>query len=284
MGSLFQRLRSGSVRELSPLAGLTLALPGIVLILLFFVLPVMMFLSRSFEGGTLEQYQKVAASPVFSAVLLRTLITAGVVTVASLLFGFPVAWLLARLRGWKLALLAFAVLVPLWTSILVRTYAWTVILQRRGLINSFLESLGIIDEPLKMLYTNGAVILAMTHVLMPFMILPLWNTLRQIPDDLGKASLVLGAGEIRTFVRITLPLAAPGIAAGCLFVFLISLGFFVTPQLVGSPRSMMVASLITQQVLQLLNWPFAAALSAIVVAAVLILLPFTFRALLPKNE
>lgn len=284
MVALIKKLRAGSVREISPLAGLLLSLPAILLILLFFVWPVMLFLGRSFEGGTLEQYEKVADSAVFSAVLLRTLMTAAVVTVASLVFGFPVAWLLARLKGWKLALLAFAVLVPLWSSILVRTYAWTVILQRRGLINNFLESVGIIDAPLKLLYTNGAVVLAMTHVLMPFMILPLWNTLRQIPEDYGKASLVLGAGETRTFTRITLPLAMPGIGAGCLFVFLISLGFFVTPQLVGSPRSMMVASLITQQVLQLLNWPFAAALSTIVVAAVLILLPFTFRALLPKND
>lgn len=268
-----------SPRDFSRLTGLLLILPAVALIALLFVGPVIAFLLRSFEGGSspFEQYARLFGGEIYLRVLIRTLVISVLVTLTCLVLGYPVAWLLSRLKGLKLALLALFVLLPLWTSVLVRTYAWTVLLQRNGIVNSVLKGLGVIDTPLQLLYTDGAVVIAMAHVLLPFLILPLWGSLRQIPPEYRNAALVLGASEFSIFRRITAPLSAPGVGAGCLFVFLISLGFFVTPALVGGPRSMMIGTLVSQQALDALNWPFAAALSAVITAVVLVAMPFCRR-------
>lgn len=275
-----------SPRDLSRASGLLLMLPAVALIALLFVGPVIAFLLRSFDGDVspFEHYERLFGNMIYVRVLLRTIIISTLVTLTALLFGYPVAWLLSRLSGWKLALLALFVLLPLWTSVLVRTYAWTVLLQRNGIVNSLLTATGVIDTPLQMLYTDGAVVIAMAHVLLPFLILPLWGSLRQIPPEYRSAALVLGSSEFSIFRRITVPLSAPGAGAGCLFVFLISLGFFVTPALVGGPRSMMIGTLVSQQALDALNWPFAAALSAIITVVVLIAMPFCRRLFLVTRE
>ena len=153
------------------------------------------------------------------------------------------------------------VLMPLWTSVLVRSYAWIVLLQRNGIVNNALLDLGVDHQPLRMLYTEGAVIIAMTHVLLPFMILPIYSALRSIPPDLDAAALNLGAGTGAAFFAVTLPLSLPGVFAGSLMIFMLALGFYVTPALVGGPRTLMIATLIGQQATELLNWPFAGALS-----------------------
>lgn len=281
MGTVHHRpdIAADSPRDLSRLVGLLLILPAVALIASLFVGPVITFLLRSFEGDAspFEQYIRLFGSEIYLRVLIRTLVISFLVTLTCLVLGYPVAWLLSRLRGWKLALLALFVLLPLWTSVLVRTYAWTVLLQRNGIVNSVLTGLGLTDAPLRLLYTDGAVVIAMAHVLLPFLILPLWGSLRQIPPEFRSAALVLGASEFSVFRRITAPLSAAGVGAGCLFVFLISLGFFVTPALVGGPRSMMIGTLVSQQALDALNWPFAAALSAVITAVVLMAMPFCRR-------
>jgi ABC-type spermidine/putrescine transport system permease subunit I len=150
----------------------------------------------------------------------------------------------------------------------VRTAAWAVLLQRNGLVNDGLQWIGITEEPVRLLYTQGAVVIAMTHVLMPFMILPIYGALRNIPPDYMRAAAVLGATRHRAFIEVMLPLAMPGVVSGFILVFLTALGFFVTPALLGSPQEMMIATLISQQIREVLDWPFAAALVGVLTAFV----------------
>ena len=260
-------------RRYSPAASVLLALPFLLILLLAFVLPLLTLLRESafVPAPTLAHYARVFEQPAYLRILLRTLAIAAEVTVATLLLGYPLAWLMSRRQGWRLALLLACVLLPLWTSVLVRTYAWLVLLQRDGVLNQMLQGLHLIGQPLTLLYTGGAVVLAMTHVLLPFMVLPLYSSLRAIPDDYTRAALVLGAGEFAAFREVVLPLSAPGAASGCLMVFLLSLGFFVTPALIGGPQQKMMATLVQQQVTELLNWPFAGAIVGVLLVICLVL-------------
>lgn len=260
-------------RTYSPAVSLLLALPFLLVILLAFLLPLGMLLRESAfaPGFTVEHYRKVFDEPVYLRVMYRTVRISIFVTLISLLLGYPLALLMARARGLRLSLLLIAVLLPLWTSVLVRTYAWLVLLQRDGLINDMLTGLGIIDAPMQLLRTEGAVVLAMSHVLLPFVVLPLYASLRAIPDDYERAAKMLGANGFAVFRHVTLPLSMPGITSGCLMVFLLALGFFVTPALIGGPQQMMLATLVQQQVTELLNWPFAGAIIGVLLFAVLVL-------------
>lgn len=260
-------------RTYSPAVSLLLALPFLLVILLAFLLPLGMLLRESLfaPGFTVEHYRKVFDEPVYLRVMYRTVRISIFVTLISLLLGYPLALLMARARGLLLSLLLIAVLLPLWTSVLVRTYAWLVLLQRDGLINDLLTGLGIIGAPMQLLRTEGAVVLAMSHVLLPFVVLPLYASLRAIPDDYERAAKMLGANSFAVFRHVTLPLSMPGITSGCLMVFLLALGFFVTPALIGGPQQMMLATLVQQQVTELLNWPFAGAIIGVLLFAVLVL-------------
>jgi ABC-type spermidine/putrescine transport system permease subunit I len=163
------------------------------------------------------------------------------------------------------------VLLPFWTSVLVRSYAWMVLLGRKGLVNETLLATGLIDAPLKLLNTPLAVHIAMIHILLPYMILPIASVLRQIDGAFPRAAAGLGAAPWRVFMQVVLPLSMPGVAAGVLLVFVLSLGFYITPALVGGPRDLMLSMLIAQQV-DLLNWPYAACLSATLLAATLLII------------
>jgi ABC-type spermidine/putrescine transport system permease subunit I len=240
--------------------------------LLFYALPVLAMLMRSVAepGWTLENYRTLAGDFVFRNVFWTTLRTAIAVTSGCLLLGYPVALALVR-PGRAAALALIIVLLAFWTSILVRSYAWMVLLGRRGLLNETLLAGGIIDHPLRILNTSIAVHIAMIHILLPYTILPIANALRQIDPSLSRAALGLGAAPYRVFREIVLPLSMPGVAAGVLLVFVLSLGFYITPALVGGPRDMTVAMLIAQQVDQL-NWPYAACLSVTLLAASLMIM------------
>jgi mannopine transport system permease protein len=257
--------RAGNARTYSPAASFGLLAPLAVLLLTIFALPIAMLLSQSLfdPGFTLEHYERLVDEPLYRDILFRTLKIAFVVTVIDLLIGYPLAYWMTRLSGWKAVIVGALVVLPLWTSVLVRSYAWTVLFQRNGIINSTLLALGLIDEPLRLLYTETAVLVAMSHVLLPFMVLPLYATLRGIPDDLPRAARSLGAGGSAVFREVVVPLSLPGVAAGALIVFTLALGFYVTPALVGGPQTLLIATLIGQQASQLLNWPFAGALSAV---------------------
>jgi mannopine transport system permease protein len=221
----------------------------------------------------------VFAEPLYIAILLRTLRVSAMVAILSLLLGYPVAYYMTRCRGWAFALMTAAVLLPLWTNVLVRSYAWTILLQRKGIINSLLQELGLVDQPLRLLYTEPAMIVAMTQVLLPFVILPLYSTLRNIPGELARAARNLGADPRRTFLYVTLPLSLPGVMSGGVLVFVMSLGFYLTPALIGGPRALMIGPLIYQQATQLVNWPFAAALGVVLLTVTLALIGLLQRTL-----
>lgn len=268
-------------RRYGPVGSLALLAPMAVLLAVVFIYPIADLLAASVwdPDFTLAHYRKLFTEPLYLTVLLRTLRIAFLVTAFALALGYPVAYVMSRVDGWKARALAACVLIPLWTSVLVRSYAWTVLLQRRGIVNTALQRLGVIDEPLPLLYTEGAVLLAMTHVLLPFIILPIYSTLRRIPADLTRAAQNLGAGGAATFRHVVLPLSLPGVAAGCVIVFILALGFFITPALVGGPRTLMISTLIGQQATELLNWPFAGALAAVLLGVTLALVLAFNRAL-----
>jgi len=248
-----------------------LVLPLLVYLTAFYAYPVAAMMLRSITepGWTLENFRRLFENPVYLHVLWLTFRVAAIVTIAALLLGFPVAYVLARIDRAKSNLLMMLVLLPFWTSILVRTYAWMVLLGRQGIVNQFLLAIGAIDEPVQLLNTTFAVYVAMVHILLPFMILPLYSVIRGIDGNLLRAAEGLGATPIGVFRQVLLPLALPGVSAGCLLVFILALGFFITPALVGGPRDLMIAVLIQQQV-ELFNWPFASALSVVLLAAALL--------------
>ena len=263
---------SGSDRGKIPFAlSMWMLAPVIVLTTVIFLYPVCRLLLTSFfdPSFTLANYYKLATQRLYTTVLLRTLWISAATTITCIILGYPVAVLMTKTRGIWTAVVTSCVLIPLWTSVLVRSYAWTVLLQRNGLINQFLLKVGIIDRPLTLIYTEGSLLIAMAHVLLPFMILPIYSALRNISPDLSKAGANLGAGRSRIFWSITLPLSMSGVFAGCVIVFILALGFYVTPALVGGPRTMMIATLIGQQVNELLNWPLAGAISLVLLVVAL---------------
>jgi putative spermidine/putrescine transport system permease protein len=217
----------------------------------------------------------IAAAPanesVFRNVLGRTLWIAGVVTLACLALGYPVALFIARQPPQRAALFLFLVLLPFWTSLLVRTVAWVVLLQREGILNNLLLSLGIVHEPLRMIFNRFAVYVAMVHVLLPFMVLPLYAVMKAISPTYERAAASLGATPFTAFRRVYVPQTLPGIAAGCLMVFIQALGYYITPALVGGADDQMISYFIAFYASRTVNWGMAAALSIMLLTATLAL-------------
>ena len=241
-----------------------------MLLLMLFVLPLGRLFALSFEGGSLEWYEKALTGGLYTTVLLRTFEIAAIVTACCLLIGYPVAFFLATTTTlWRAVGFAF-VMLPLWTSVLVRTYAWMVLLGRNGVINRMLIDFGLMDQPLPMLNSRMAVILGMVHVMLPFMILPIYSAVTRIDPDLAKAARGLGASGPRIVTTIYLPLTLRGIVAGVTLVFVVSLGFYITPALLGGGKVLMFAMVIEQQVREFLAWNFAGALSVILLAVTLL--------------
>lgn len=271
--SWLRRFLESDGQSLSSAGVLLLLLPFGALMLFAFVYPILSLLSISVlePQPTLANYQRALSNTVFAGIMVRTLEIAGTVAVVCLAMAFPVALLMARSSGPKLVFITACIVLPLWSSVLVRTTAWAVLLQRNGLVNAALQFLHITDGPVALLFTREAVVLAMTHVLLPFMVLPIYGSLKSIPPDYDRAAAILGASRFRRLYEVTIPLALPGILSGFLMVFLISLGYFITPALLGSPREMMVATLISQQITMLLDWPFGAALVGVLTVFVLLI-------------
>jgi ABC-type spermidine/putrescine transport system permease subunit I len=254
---------------------LLLAAPLIAFMLVFYALPVAAMLLRSVNDPTwtTENYQALVSDQVFLNVLIYTLRTAVLVTAGALLLGYPVALAMTSSSRRTSAFIMAVVLLPFWTSVLVRSYAWMVLLGRHGVINEALTALGLIDAPLRMLNSPLAVDIAMVHILLPYMVLPIANTLRQMDRSLPKAALGLGASRFAVFRQVILPLSMPGVAAGTLLVFVLAIGFYITPALLGGPRDVMLSMLIVQQI-DLLHWPYAACLAAVLLGVTLLLLSF----------
>jgi ABC-type spermidine/putrescine transport system permease subunit I len=251
------------------LGPLVLTLPALLLLVLLFVLPLGRLFALSFEGGSLDWYGKALTGGLYTTILLRTFEIAAIVTLCCLVIGYPVAFLLATTTPmWRAIGFAF-VMLPLWTSVLVRTYAWMVLLGRNGIINRVLIDSGMMETPLPMLNSKMAVVLGMVHVMLPFMILPIYSAVTRIDPDLPKAARGLGASATRVLTTIYLPMTLRGIVAGVTLVFVVSLGFYITPALLGGGKVLMFAMVIEQQVREFLAWNFAGALSVILLAVTL---------------
>jgi putative spermidine/putrescine transport system permease protein len=226
-------------------------------------------MERNPEG----EIQKVAENTrIYIYLFLKTFLLSGLITLACLTLAFPVAHLLAVLPMSKSSLLMIFVLLPFWTSLLVRTTSWMVVLQGQGVLNDLLVWIGLVgdDARLKMMYNQTGTIIAMTHVLLPFMILPLYSVMKTIPPSYARAARSLGATSWTTFRRIYLPQTLPGIAAGALLVFILSVGYYITPALVGGADGQLISNLIEFH-MRNSNWSMAAALSAMLLAGVLVL-------------
>jgi putative spermidine/putrescine transport system permease protein len=218
----------------------------------------------------------IAAAPpdqaIFRAILWRTLWIGLLATLICLAIGYPLAWLIATAPARAVPWLLAGVLLPFWTSLIVRTAAWMVLLQREGVVNTALQALHVTAEPLPLLFNRGAVVLAMVHILLPFMVLPLYASLRALDWRLPRAAMSLGASPLRAFLRVSLPLTLPGIGAGCLLVFIQALGFYVTPALLGGASDQMLPYFVAFYASRTVNWGMAAALSCLLLAAVGLLL------------
>ena len=249
-----------------------LVAPLVIYMLVLYALPVVTMLLRSVNepSWSLEHYSELMGDSVFFNTLSNTLYTAVIVTFGTLVLGYPVALALIRTRR-AAPLILVIVLLPFWTSVLVRSYAWMVLLGRHGLINEALLAAGMIERPLRILNTPLAVYIGMIHILLPYMILPIANALRQIDPSLARAAAGLGSPPWKTFLQITLPLSVPGVAAGGLLVFVLSLGFYITPAMLGGPRDITLSMLIAIQVDQL-NWAYAACLAAVLLATALVVI------------
>lgn len=249
-------------------------LPALVFLGLFFVYPLLRMVALSFSApdGPVAHYRAILASDVYMTVLWLTFRTALGVTLTCVVIGVPTAYVLAGAREATRNLLLLAVVLPFLTSILIRTYAWMALLGRHGVINEALLAMGVIDAPLRLMHNTFGVYVGMTHVLLPFMILPVYSVMARIDGALPRAAASLGAGPARTLTTVVLPLAAPGIASGALLVFLIAIGFFITPALLGGPRDLMISNLIEVQVMELLNWGFGSALAFVLLAATTVLM------------
>jgi putative spermidine/putrescine transport system permease protein len=215
---------------------------------------------------TLENYVKFLGDPFYLAILGRTLEIGVLVTLVTLLLGYPVAYHLTRVPPRRRAHLLLVILAPLLVSVVVRSFGWLVILGPNGLVNALLRGAGLIDEPLRLLYNEGAIVLGLTHVFLSFMVLSILAALGRIDPALIRAAQGLGATPWRAFLRVVLPLSVPGVVAGSLIVFSLSTSAFITPALLGGPRVKVMSYLAYQQTLMLADWPYGAAIAFVLLA------------------
>lgn len=247
-----------------------LALPGVLFLLLFFGWPLADMAVRSFTEPSPSNYEIFTASHVYRNAYVTTFRVALTTVFVCLALGYPYAYLM-HVSGRRVAvLLGFFVLLPFWSSILVRTYAWTVWLQDTGIVNRALTDAGVIQEPLELMRNTLGTTIGMTHVLLPFMVLSLFAGMRRIDPDLTRAAKSMGATPWTAFHRVFLPLSAPGVYAGCLIVFVISLGFYLTPAILGDPAHALVGQIIVEQVNGQLEFGVGSALGLVLLALTLL--------------
>lgn len=270
-GGASRALLKGSARTKVSGWGLLLV-PACVFLIVFFFVPVFYMAWRSFTDPGPENYAKFVETSTYIRVLWVTIRTSLIVTAATLLLGYPYAYMM-NIAGKKLRLVLIgAVLLPYWSSVLVRTYAWTVLLQDTGVINSLLKSLGLITDSLPLMRNDLGVTLGMTQILLPLMVFPIFAVMRKIDTDLLPAAESLGARPWRAFMRIFLPLSFPGIFAGSLLVFICALGYYITPALLGSPSNTMFSVLVAHVIQHQCKFGLGSALGVILLIVTLLLL------------
>jgi putative spermidine/putrescine transport system permease protein len=264
-----------------------LVLPNLAWLAIFMLGPLLTLFVISFRGyqaglgiqdsWTLAHYANFLTDPYHLEILARTMRLGLVVTLWCLVLGYPMAYGLSRLRGVSRALLYFVVLLPLLTSAVVRTFGWMILLSNNGFLNGILMGLGLTDGPIRFMYNMDGVIIALVQVLLPFMVLALDAALLNIDPRILEAARNLGAGPVRVFLRVTLPLSVPGMLSGSVLVFTLAVSAFVTPSLIGGPRVPVMATLIYQQGMSLLNWPFGGAIAFAMLASVVALFLLAMR-------
>ncbi len=252
-----------------------LALPALLWLGIFFLVPLILILSLSFYGFSqmegvqagvkLDNYIKLFTDSYYIGIFVRTFRISIIVTILCLFLGYPEAYYLTRVQGRVKALVMMIILSPLLISAVTRTFGWFILLGNNGVINNTIVKLGLSDTPVKLLYSETGIIIGLTHVLVPLMVLSIYASLQRRDPALVRAAETLGANPVRAFLEITLPLSLPGILAGSVLVFTMSMSAFVTPAVLGGSRVRVVAYLVYEEFLQSLNWPFGAALALVLV-------------------
>ena len=292
--------------------GKLLIAPSMLWLGIFFIVPMLIVVAVSFAARTpygqvvfnwnINNYLRFL-EPLYLSIFAQTLLVALVTTVVTILMGYPLAYYIAQLpKRWQQPGLILC-MIPFWINFLIRSYAWVIILRAQGVLNTFLMKAGFIEQPLQLLYNEGAVMLGMIYSLLPFMILPIYVSIEQLDrrlleaaSDLGAAPFTafrkitlpltmsdLGAAPFTAFRKITLPLTMPGVAAGTILVFISSLGMFVVPDVMGGAKSALVGNLIQNQFLSARDWPFGSALSIVLAALSLLLIILYYRAIQAQN-
>lgn len=256
-------------------------------LVLFVFLPNLMIIGTSFLTRddanlvqmvfTLDNYTRLF-DPLYGQVMLHSLNMAAIATLCCLLLGYPFAFILARLPQRVRPLLLFLLIVPFWTNSLIRIYGLKLFLSTRGYLNEFLMWLGIIDTPLRIMYTSGAVVLGLVYILLPFMVMPLYSSLEKLDKSCLEAARDLGASKLQTFIRIIIPLTMPGIIAGCLLVLLPAMGLFYVADLMGGAKNLLIGNVIKSQFLNIRDWPFGAATSICLTLVMGLMLWIYYRA------
>jgi len=259
-----------------------LIIPAMVFIAIGFAVPLVWFFVETLrEIGSLAEIADQAMSIASSRAVINAMFTTNwialLVTLLTLLAGYPIAYFLCHSDRLRFTLVLFCIIVPYFTSVIVRTYSWMVLLGRNGIVNQLLLGSGLVGAPVALLYNKTGILIGMTYVLLPYMILTLYAAMKAIDPSYMRAAQALGASRTYAFRHVYLPLSAPGAISGCLIVFILAIGFFITPALMGGPSDVMIAMLIERSVEIMLDWPSAAIMSLLLLALTLVLYAIYYR-------
>jgi ABC-type spermidine/putrescine transport system permease subunit I len=255
-----------------------LVLPALIFMCIFYIWPLANVVVRSVTEPQvgLQNFERFAATSYVVTATIRTFEVAAIVTLIVLVIGYAYAYLLTVAPRVVAGVLLVAVLLPFWSSFLVRTYAWTVLLRDTGIINGILMNLGLISEPLPLIRSTLGTAIGMTHILLPAMTLPIWASMLRVDPELPRAAASLGAGPMTSFRTVFFPLTLPGVIGGSLLVFVMGIGFYITPALLGGPKDMMISMAVVMEV-QRLNWGFGSAISVVLLVATFAILAVAAR-------
>jgi putative spermidine/putrescine transport system permease protein len=248
--------------------------PLLLYLAVFFVYPLIRFLPTSFyyDGAfSFDKYLRAFTKPVYLRILLTSFMIAGSTTLLTLILAYPVAYLFTNSTGKVKGLITAFIILPFWTSIIVRMYAWMSLLGHNGIFNRLFIDMGVYTEPIPMMFNRFGVLVGMVHFMLPYMVLSIYAVMSGIPHVYMQAGANLGAPPMKRFMKIYFPLSLPGVGAGCLLVFILALGFYITPALLGGLKDIMIAQIIEQEMKETFDWPFAAALSTILLIVTTIL-------------
>lgn len=246
------------------------ALPAAIVLLVFFLLPMVWMLVRTVGENGFGGFREFFSDPFYRKILWTTVRISLISTGLSLLLGYPTAYYMARTRSRMRKVMIVVILFPFLVSAVVRAYGWNVILGTKGLMNTFLQYLGLISKPIKVLNTGTAVTIGMIHLLIPYMVLSLVGVLQSIDPNVELAAMSLGCGPVKTFWKVTFPLSLPGVISGCALVFTMSMTSYVIPKLLGGAKFRMMATMVVQEINTNFDWPMASAISYILLAAILL--------------